>query len=156
MAVPGPVMADQLIREQIQEFFNTFTLFDQDQDKMLSLTELGALMGSLGQNLQEAELKQMVSAYECDLDHRIDFASFLSLMARKIKETDTEEELIEAFKVFDRDCDGFISAGELRTSMMGLGEQLQDREVDEMIREADQDGDNQINYDEFVTMMKAK
>ena len=36
----------------------------------------------------------------------IDFPEFLSLMARKMKDTDTEEELVEAFKVFDRDGNG--------------------------------------------------
>eukprot|EP00913_Durusdinium_trenchii_P012235 g11488.t1 len=64
---------------------------------------------------------------------------------------DTEEELIEAFKVFDRDRDGFISGGELRQSMTNLGERLNDTEVDEMIKEADLDGDGLINYDEFGT-----
>ena len=70
----------------------------------------------------------------------IDFPEFLSLMARKMKDTDTEEELIEAFKVFDRDGNGFISAAELRHVMTNLGEKLTDEEVDEMIREADVDG----------------
>merc|ERR1712039_22032 len=95
---------------------------------------------------------------DIDIDDqgRIDFPDFLSLMARKMKDTDIEEELIEAFKVFDRDCDGFISAGELRYSMTNLGEKLSDQEVDEMIREADLDNDGQINYDEFVKMMMAK
>ena len=69
-------------------------------------------------------------------------------MARKMKDTDTEEELIEAFKVFDRDGNGFISAAELRHVMTNLGEKLTDEEVDEMIREADVDGDGQINYEE--------
>merc|ERR1719450_31651 len=45
-------------------------------------------------------------------------------MARKMKDTDTEEELIEAFKVFDRDGNGFISAAELRHVMTNLGEKL--------------------------------
>lgn len=36
----------------------------------------------------------------------IDFPEFLTLMARKMKECDTEEELIQAFKVFDRDGNG--------------------------------------------------
>merc|ERR1719277_1287006 len=89
-------------------------------------------------------------------DIRCNFNQFLSLMARSMKENDTEEELIEAFKVFDRDGDGFISAGELRFSMTNLGEKLTDAEVDEMIREADLDQDGQINYDEFVKMMMAK
>merc|ERR1712232_1412284 len=98
----------------------------------------------------------MIATVEPDENGCIDFPDFLSLMARKMKETDTEEELIEAFKVFDRDGDGFISAGELRHSMTNLGEKLSDLEVDEMIRGADQDGDGQINYDEFVKMMMAK
>merc|ERR1711982_88797 len=73
-----------------------------------------------------------------------------------MKDTDTEEELIEAFKVFDRDGNGFISAAELRHVMTNLGGKLTDEEVDEMIREADVDGDGQINYEEFVKMMMAK
>ena len=64
--------------------------------------------------------------------------------------------LIEAFKVFDRDGNGFISAAELRHVMTNLGEKLTDEEVDEMIREADVDGDGQINYEELVKMMIAK
>jgi calmodulin len=75
---------------------------------------------------------------------------------RKMKDTDTEEELVEAFKVFDRDGNGLISAAELRHVMTNLGEKLTDDEVDEMIREADIDGDGHINYEEFVRMMMAK
>ena len=93
---------------------------------------------------------------DADGNGTIDFPEFLSLMARKMKDTDTEEELIEAFKVFDRDGNGFISAAELRHVMTNLGEKLTDEEVDEMIREADVDGDGQINYEEFVKMMMAK
>merc|ERR1711862_684505 len=57
----------------------------------------------------------------------------------KMKDTDTEEELIEAFKVFDRDGNGYISAAELRHVMTNLGEKLTDEEVFDMIREADID-----------------
>lgn len=72
------------------------------------------------------------------------------MMARKMRDTDSEEEIREAFKVFDKDGNGFISAAELRHVMTNLGEKLSDKEVDEMIREADVDGDGQINYEEFV------
>merc|ERR1719361_684847 len=70
-----------------------------------------------------------------------------------MKDTDSEEEIKEAFKVFDKDGNGYISAAELRHVMTNLGEKLTDEEVDEMIREADIDGDGQVNYEEFVTMM---
>ena len=63
---------------------------------------------------------------------------------------------IDSFKAFDSDGDGFISAAELRHIMTNLGEKLTDEEVDEMIREADIDGDGQINYEEFVKMMMSK
>lgn len=60
---------------------------------------------------------------------------------------DSESEIREAFKVFDKDGNGFISASELRNVMLSLGEKLTDAEVDEMIREADKDGDGQVNYE---------
>ena len=77
----------------------------------------------------------------------IDFPEFLTMMARKMKDTDSEEEIREAFRVFDKDGNGFISAAELRHVMTNLGEKLTDEEVDEMIREADIDGDGQVNYE---------
>jgi len=77
----------------------------------------------------------------------IDFPEFLTMMARKMKDTDSEEEIKEAFRVFDKDGNGFISAAELRHVMTNLGEKLTDEEVDEMIREADTDGDGQVNYE---------
>lgn len=78
----------------------------------------------------------------------IEFPEFLTMMAKKIKDGgESEEELREAFRVFDKDGNGFISAAELRHVMTNLGEKLTDEEVDEMIREADIDGDGQVNYE---------
>ncbi|XP_063428906.1 calmodulin-like [Mytilus trossulus] len=79
------------------------------------------------------------------------------MMAKKMQGSgDDQEELREAFRVFDKDGNGFISAAELRHVMTNLGEKLTDGEVDEMIREADTDGDGQVNYSEFVKMMTHK
>lgn len=80
-----------------------------------------------------------------DLPTLSSWLEFLTMMARKMKDTDSEEEIREAFKVFDRDNNGFISAAELRHVMTSIGEKLTDDEVDEMIREADQDGDGRID-----------
>lgn len=48
--------------------------------------------------------------------------------------------------MFDRNGDGYISAPELRLVMTNLGEKLTDEEVDDMIREADLDGDGVVSY----------
>ena len=58
--------------------------------------------------------------------------------------------------VSQKDGNGFISAKELMQVMNSLGEKLSDDEVEAMIREADVDGDGQVNYEEFVKMMKSK
>lgn len=97
----------------------------------------------------------MISEVDANGNGTIEFGEFLALMARKMKETDAEEELKEAFKVFDKDQNGYISANELRNVMINLGEKLTDEEVEQMIREADIDGDGQVNYEEFVRMMMA-
>ncbi|CAN6354839.1 unnamed protein product, partial [Urochloa humidicola] len=152
---PSP-MADQLTDEQIAEFKEAFSLFDKDGDGCITTKELGTVMRSLGQNPTEAELQDMINEVDADGNGTIDFPEFLNLMARKMKDTDSEEELKEAFRVFDKDQNGFISAAELRHVMTNLGEKLTDEEVDEMIREADVDGDGQINYEEFVKVMMAK
>lgn len=121
-------------------------------------------MRSLGQNPSESELQDMINEVDSDNNGTIDFpgmapqrrelcflftdrpdTEFLTMMARKMKDTDSEEEIREAFKVFDRDNNGFISAAELRHVMTSIGEKLTDDEVDEMIREADQDGDGRID-----------
>ncbi|KAH9790425.1 calmodulin-7 [Citrus sinensis] len=176
-------MADQLTDDQISEFKEAFSLFDKDGDAIpfqvydmgiwsfmdsssvgveigssgcITTKELGTVMRSLGQNPTEAELQDMINEVDADGNGTIDFPEFLNLMARKMKDTDSEEELKEAFRVFDKDQNGFISAAELRHVMTNLGEKLTDEEVDEMIREADVDGDGQINYEEFVKVMMAK
>lgn len=70
-------------------------------------------MRSLGQNPTEAELQEMVAEVDADGSGTVDFPEFLSLMSRKARDADSEEELREAFKVFDKDGNGFISAAEV-------------------------------------------
>ncbi|VDN83170.1 unnamed protein product [Brugia pahangi] len=129
------------------EFKEAFSLFDKDGDGTITTKELGTVMRSLGQNPTEAELQDMINEVDADGNGTIDFPEFLTMMARKMKDTDSEEEIREAFRVFDKDGNGFISAAELRHVMTNLGEKLTDEEVDEMIREADIDGDGQVNYE---------
>lgn len=70
-----------------------------------------------------------------------------------MKENDSEVELIEAFKVFARDGNGKISAHELRYVMLSSGEDLTEQDIQEMLPEADTDGDGFIDYEEFVRIM---
>ncbi|XP_032280972.1 calmodulin-1-like [Phoca vitulina] len=147
--------ADQLTEEQIAAF-KAFSPFDKDGDGTITTKELGTVMRSLSQNPTEPEWQDLINEVDAHGNGTIDFPEFLTMMARKMKDRDSEEEIREAFQVFDKDGNGHISAAELRHVMTNLGEKLTDEEVDEMIREADIDGDGQVNYEEFVQMMTAK
>ena len=78
----------------------------------------------------------------------IDFESFLNIVAsREFDDEDHEGALKEAFRMFDRDGNGYIDAEELRICMINLGEKLSLEEVEEMIREVDVDFDGRMNYE---------
>ena len=145
-----------LTREQISEFKEVFSMFDKDKDGTISAKDLLKVMRSLGQNPSEAELQNMINDIDVDGSGNIDFKEFLIMMAKKMKDNNEEDELIEAFKVFDKDGNGFISAAELRHVMTNLGAKLTDDDVDEIIRKVDTNGDGQVNYQEFVTMMTSR
>jgi len=148
-------MADKLSPEQVNEFKEAFSLFDKDGDGCITTKELGTVMRSLGQHPTEAELADMVREIDVDGNGQIDFNEFLNMMVMKMKDVITEEEIREAFLLFDNDGNGFISAAELRHVMTNLGETLTDEEVEELMHEADANGDGQIDYDEFVKLMMA-
>ncbi|KAI6196446.1 hypothetical protein M3Y94_01111000 [Aphelenchoides besseyi] len=145
---------DGLTREQVEELKEAFELFDKDKDGRVTATELGIVMQSLGHCPTDQELTDMVNEIDEDGNGSIELEEFAKMMSRTVKESDVERELREAFLVFDKDQDGFISAYELRFVMRNLGENLSDDECYGMIKEADIDGDGKISYEEFALMMR--
>ena len=113
-------------------------------------------MISLGQRPTEQELTDMVNEVDTNKNGLIDFEEFVVLMKKKMTKNDERRELLDAFSVFDKDQNGYISAKELKEVMHSIGEKLTDEEVEEMIREADTDGDGQVDIQEFERMVKSK
>ena len=66
---------------------------------------------------------------------------------------DQTAEMREAFKIFDRDGNGYIDLKELKTVITRMGEPLSDKEAEEIFRVADLNGDGKLDYDEFVQMI---
>lgn len=70
---------------------------------------------------------------------------FLAMMNHRGSDMDTDEELRQAFNVFDRDGSGTISTAELREVLKAIGDDLTDTEINEIMRSADTDGDHNIS-----------
>ena len=88
---------------------------------------------SLGQHYTPAELKEMIEEIDTDKSGSIEFNEFLELMRKRERNLDTEEEMVEAFKVFDRDNDGKIQATELVHVIRQIGETLTEKDCAEII-----------------------
>lgn len=109
---------------------------------------------ALGFEPKKEEIKKMVAEVDRDGTGQIKYDDFLHLMTIKMAEKDVKEEIQKAFKLFDDDNTGKISFENLKRVAETLGENLTDEELQEMIEEADCDGDNQVNQEEFFKIMK--
>merc|ERR1712142_506716 len=116
-----------------QDAFNRTAYADGSVDS----TGVKTIMRSVGQNPSDAEVADMINQVDKDGTGSLDFPGFLMMMCLKS----------------DGDGNGFINRQELACVMGNLGIELSSEEVQSMIDEADQDGDGQINYEEFYTMM---
>ncbi|KAJ1963296.1 calmodulin-like 3, partial [Dipsacomyces acuminosporus] len=141
---------------QNTELRDAFSAFDRNSDGNITIKELGSLLSSLGENFSEPGLQNMASEADTDGNGTIDFSEFVSLMALRSAEKAQKGEIKEAFRVFDKDGNGVISAAELQAVMTNLREKLTSEEADGIIREADGNGDGQLSYEEFAKMMRTK
>ncbi|CAC5363517.1 calmodulin-beta-like isoform X2 [Mytilus californianus] len=147
----------QIQEDKVREYREAFNLYDKDHDGVISTHKLGVILRSLGHNPTELEIQEMIDEVDHDRTGSVEFEDFLEVvMSKDLDEEDHELALKEAFKMFDRDGNGYIDADELRLCMMNLGEKLTLDEVEEMIKEVDVDYDGRMNYEEFVKLMCTK
>lgn len=148
------VAKTELKEEQKAEIREAFDLFDTDGTGTINVKELKVAMRALGFEPKKEELKGMISEIDADANGSIDFNDFLKIMSQKMAERDPKDEILKAFKLFDDDETGKISFKNLKRVTKELGENLTDEELQEMIDEADMDGDGEVNESEFLRIMK--
>ena len=144
----------ELSEEQKQEIKEAFDLFDTDGSEKIDAKELKVAMRALGFEPKKEEIKKMIADIDKDGSGQIDFADFLDMMTAKMQERDGKEEVLKAFRLFDDDETGKISLKNLRRVAKEIGEVMTEEELQEMIEEADLDGDGEIDQEEFLRIMK--
>lgn len=145
-----------LSEKQMGEIKDAFAMFDHDGDGTISAGELKSVMMNIGVYSTDEDVTDMVRELDEDQSGTLEFPEFVQLMTRKISGAEVSNEMLEAFRYFDKDGDGTISASEIRSVMDALGEDLSDTEIDEMITEADRKGRGGVTYEDFVKMISSQ
>lgn len=148
----GPKL--ELSEEQKTDIKEAFDLFDTQGTGTIDTKELKVAIRALGFEPKKEEIKKMIQEVDPEGTGKLSFENFLSLMTQKMTEKDSKEEIMKAFRLFDDDETGKISFKNLKRVATELGENLTDEELQEMIDEADCDGDGEINQEEFLRIMK--
>uniref|UniRef100_A0A1D1Z038 Putative calcium-binding protein CML18 n=1 Tax=Anthurium amnicola TaxID=1678845 RepID=A0A1D1Z038_9ARAE len=143
------------------EVERVFRHFDANGDGKISASELAevvrALSGSEG-TASEEEVRRMMEELDSNRDGYVDLAEFVAFHrggggGGGGAAGDAERELKEAFRMYDLNGDGVISARELHQVMKRLGDKCSVRDCSRMIRSVDADGDGTVNFHEFKKMM---
>eukprot|EP01018_Ginkgo_biloba_P015537 Gb_30819 [translate_table: standard] len=158
-------------RDELKRVFSTF---DKNGDGMICRAEMRESLEKLGLQIGEEELLSTISKVDANGDGFVDFGEFVVLyesISAHSKDgggdegvpgengvgLEEDEDLVQAFGVFDENGDGLITVEELQSvlSSLGLKEGRTLIECRNMIRNVDVDGDGMINYREFKKMMSS-
>ena len=137
-----------------KEYINTFERFDKDYDGFISVDDLAELMQKIGSPINEGELQDVKGEINPNDNNMFDLKEYISIMERRNREKDSDDDLFNIFKIIDKDENNLIGATELLNFMNALGHKVSQEETEEMIKEFDEDGDGFCTFKEFLKMMK--
>ncbi|XP_061350151.1 calcium-dependent protein kinase 29-like isoform X2 [Gastrolobium bilobum] len=146
------VIAENLSEEEIIGLKQMFNNMDTDRSGTITYEELKSGLSRLGSKLSESEIKQLMDAADVDQSGTIDYQEFITATINRHK-LEKEDILFKAFQYFDKDNNGYITRDELRQALTKyqMGDEAT---IDEVIDDVDTDKDGNINYQEFVAMMR--
>ncbi|KVH98777.1 Calcium-binding EF-hand [Cynara cardunculus var. scolymus] len=159
------VIAGRLSEEEIGGLKQLFKTIDTDNSGTITFQELKQGLKRVGSNVMESEIMELMNAVQpssfskcemqtiADTDNNgtIDYGEFLAATLH-LNKTQREENMLAAFSFFDKDNSGYITYDELQQACKDFG--IHDVQLEEMIKEIDQDDDGRIDYGEFAAMMR--
>merc|ERR1712216_41677 len=139
-------------------FQKEFKLFDKTRSGTIPVGDMMTVLRGTGNNLSEEDFNALMAEADKDSTGSINFEQYLDIqgMLRKHAEHEVEETqqvIWAAFQACDLDGSGYITKEELGQALADGGDATDENSLNEMMKEADTDGDGKVNYVEFTRMM---
>ena len=158
----------EITEEELLEQREAIKLFNDSLDGKVNSIELGRLFKSLGfiskcvhikitryisgMNPSDKDLSEIMSELDPDTMETFEFPEFVSMLAKKMKNKDSVDDLRAAFSVLDEAGRGMVKASELRELLVTeMGES--EEEVAGMMREVASNKEGEINIDDFIRIV---
>ena len=152
----GSLERPGLTEDEVEEIREAFNLFDTEGTGTIDVRELKTAMASLGFESKNPTIFQMIAELERELTGPVDFETFLDGVSGKLGDKESRGGVPKIFNLFDVDRKGSVAFKDLKRVARELGETLSDEELREMIERADSNGDGEISFEDFYTIMTKK
>ncbi len=168
---PSSQKGEMPSEDQIGEIREIFTLFDKDSDGLVGVTELGSMLRALNLNPTESEVENLKNEIDSGRTGSFDQNSFLTTVVKRGKDSDTIEDLVEAFTVMGDNVEGTEPPKKIRVErwdynyfnnrfklfVCNKGEAMEESEVEEILMDCDVvDNDGFVNIEEFAKIIMSR
>lgn len=132
-----------------------FQHFDSDNSGSINAREMDKVLLRLNVNLSKSQLEKLLRDADLNFSSDIGFNEFLRMMLPVFTGNFDDDSLYFAFKKFDTNNTGYITANELKQVLSKIGQNYSEKQIDEMIRTVDRDGDGRLSFQEFKQLLKS-
>ncbi|CAB3227235.1 unnamed protein product [Arctia plantaginis] len=140
---------------QIIMLRQAFSMFDSEKEGKIEKEKVRTILSTMIHNYDDLELDHLCDSEDAEGCGKLNFEAFVRVATHFLDEDDEalQKELKEAFRLYDREGNGYIPTSSLKEILAALDEQLTPDQVDEMIAEIDTDSSGTVDFDEFMAMM---
>ena len=144
------------ISQDKDKYKKIFEMYDNNKDGNVNSIELANILKAIDINVSDEEIRDIIFELDLEGNGEINYEDFLTIVKRREKDVDKEEEVLNAFKLFDKEGNGLININELKHIMLTVGNNITEEELNDLLKEADTDNDGYINYEEFLRSLLSK
>lgn len=148
-------MENNLTKEDIDELKELFIYYDKTGSGVVPIDKIRQIIQNSRFIVEGLAMKKLLADIDPENKGYATFDQLLQGVSKKAKESDAKQDLIDAFRLFDKKSTGFVTVSDLTEVITKLNVELgvSESEVSQLVRDADFDGDGKIDYTEFVHML---